>query len=156
MNNRIKCLRLSRGMSQSEFARIFHVDQTAVSNWEKGKNGIDYVTAEKIAEYFNVPLEFVYGTPFFTKRPFSAWRFDELEDYERVEAEAKPLLEFRFGKGYFRASEEEEKPAENGELLENTIIYHRDGKTERKQLTKEQMDMIAAMLATIPDTPKDI
>lgn len=50
----------------------------------------------------------------------------------------------------------EEKPAENGELLENTIIYHRDGKTERKQLTKEQMDMIAAMLATLPDTPKDI
>ena len=154
--NRIKCLRLSRRMSQIDFARLFHVDQTAVSNWEKEKNGIDPIIAVKIAEYFNVPLEFVYGKPFFVKRPFINWNSDELEDYDHASPEAKPLLEFKFGKGFFHASEDEEKPADNGELLENTIIYHRDGKTERKQLTKEQMDMIAAMLATLPDTPKDI
>lgn len=49
-----------------------------------------------------------------------------------------------------------EKPADYGELQEDVIIYHRDGKTVRKKFTKEQMDMLQAMIDAIPETPKDI
>lgn len=48
------------------------------------------------------------------------------------------------------------KPANEGELLENVIIFHRDGKTVKKQFTKEQMEMITKMLDAIPEKPKDI
>lgn len=37
MQNRIKSLRLFKGLSQAEFADQLNVDQTAVSNWERGK-----------------------------------------------------------------------------------------------------------------------
>lgn len=45
----------------------------------------------------------------------------------------------------------EEKPADEGELSEEVVIYHRDGKTVKKKFTKEQMRMIAQMLDAIPE-----
>ena len=49
-----------------------------------------------------------------------------------------------------------EKLVDEGELTEDIIIYHRDGKTVRRTFTKDQLDMISAMLDAIPDKPKDI
>lgn len=49
-----------------------------------------------------------------------------------------------------------EKPAENDGPSENVIIYHRDGKTVKREFTKEQMDMLASMIEAIPEKPKDI
>ena len=40
---------------------MFNVDQTAVSNWEKGKNSISIDIAKAIAAKYFVPLEWVYG-----------------------------------------------------------------------------------------------
>ena len=48
---------------------------------------------------------------------------------------------------------ENEPPALlDSELEENVIIFHRDGKTQRKKFTKEQMTMLMAMVDAIPDT----
>lgn len=52
-------------------------------------------------------------------------------------------------------TDEEKLPIED-ELSEDVIIYHRDGKTVKKQFTKEQMDMLLAMINAIPEKPKDI
>ena len=61
---------------------------------------------------------------------------------------------------YFNVSVEdllkEEKPADEGELSEDVIIFHRDGKTVKKQFTKEQMDMLMTMIDAIPEKPKNI
>ena len=38
LGQKIKSARLARGMTQKELADKLLVDQTAVSNWEKGKN----------------------------------------------------------------------------------------------------------------------
>ena len=51
---------------------------------------------------------------------------------------------------------EEKKPAVEDEPGENIIIFHRDGKTVKKQFTKEQMEMITKMLDAIPEKTKDI
>ena len=48
-----------------------------------------------------------------------------------------------------------EKPADEGELTEEVVIYHRDGKTVRRKFSKEQLKMISAMLDAIPDDPDD-
>ena len=50
----------------------------------------------------------------------------------------------------------DEKPAEIGELAEDVIVYHRDGKTVTKKFTKEQMDMLLTMIEAIPETKKNI
>ncbi len=41
------------------------------------------------------------------------------------------------------------------ELEEDVIIFHRDGKTQKRKFTKDQMAMLMAMVDAIPDTPKD-
>ena len=52
---------------------------------------------------------------------------------------------------------EEKRPAEDGEpLTETMIIYHRDGKTVKREFTKEQMDMLVKMIEAIPEKPKNI
>ncbi len=53
-------------------------------------------------------------------------------------------------------SEQKENPADEGEIAEDVVIYHRDGKTVRRTFTKEQLDTITRMLDAIPDKPKDI
>ena len=51
---------------------------------------------------------------------------------------------------------EEKKPTPKGELLEDVIIYHRDGQTVKREFTKEQMDMLVKMIEALPEKPKDI
>ena len=49
-----------------------------------------------------------------------------------------------------------EKPADEGELTEDIIIYHRNGKTVKRKFTKEQLALFHAMLDAMPESPKDI
>ena len=99
--NRIKCLRKLRNLSQTDFAKEFNVEQTAVSNWEQGRNNIDISIASKIAEEYKVPVEFVYGFEFEIRRPIQEWFEDELEDMNKEDPEARDFFLFRFGKGFF-------------------------------------------------------
>ena len=156
--NRIKCLRAVRGISQAEFGKIFNVDQTAVSNWEKGKNSIDIKILERIADEFGVPMEFVYGKDFSITRPVSEWHISQIEDFENARSEIKDYLLFKYGRGTFNTNNDNEKEpsAVNGEELEeDVIVFHRDGKTQKRKFTKEQMAMFMAMVDAIPETPKD-
>ena len=149
--NRIKCIRTYHNLSQTAFAALFGVDQTAVSNWEKGKNSIDIKIVEKIAQHFSLPMDFIYGTPFELSRPQSTWHRSEIEDYVNAPAEIKDYILFKYGKGIFHPIDDEKKPADEGELTENLIIYHRDGKTVRRKLSKSQYTMLRAILDAIPE-----
>lgn len=157
--NRIKCLRIFRGMSQASFGQLFNVDQTAVSNWEKEKNSIDVKTVERIAEMFSVPMEFVYGKEFSVKRPMDQWYEDELEDYKSTADIAKDYLLFRFGKGYFSShSDDSNSPEEAVSLppegMARVIVRHRDGKGSFADFTPEQVKLIESMIDAQKNTKK--
>ena len=103
--NRIKILRKSEGLSQKDFGRIFSVDQTAVSNWENGKNSIDLSVADKIANHFKVPVEFVYGKPYTVTRCRDEWSQGEKHTYDTAKnEERRTYLEFVYGRGVFEGS----------------------------------------------------
>ena len=103
--NRIRILRKAKGLSQKSFAELFSINQTAVSNWEKGKNNIDLSLADRIADAFTVPVEYVYGKPYVITHLQSEWTPEEKEAYQSAKnAEEKELLEFRFGRGVFEGS----------------------------------------------------
>ena len=55
----IRTIRTNAGMSQQQFANLFGVHQTAVSQWEKGRTSPDVATAKAIADHFNVNLDYV-------------------------------------------------------------------------------------------------
>ena len=135
-----------KGVSPSYVCSQIGISAAAFSQWDD--NTIPRkVTQQRIADYFGITVDELLGNDEKAPTPTTASSEDERIKQVLIYLEESGVIEFTGKK---------EKPAENGELLENTIIWHRDGKTERKQLTKEQMDMIAAMLATLPDTPKDI
>ena len=49
-----------------------------------------------------------------------------------------------------RDNEKPNKPGET-ELEDNLIIYQRNGKTVRKKMSKEQMNLLASMIDAIPE-----
>lgn len=62
VHSSIKRLRQDKGMNQEQLAEQLHVTRQAVSNWETGKTQPDIETLTKIAEYFDVSVEYlIYG-----------------------------------------------------------------------------------------------
>lgn len=59
--NRIKEIRKRNNLSQSEFAKLFNVHQTAVSQWETGRTVPDFEIFKQMAKVFNVSLDYLIG-----------------------------------------------------------------------------------------------
>lgn len=59
--NRIKSLRISCEMKQSELAKQLNVRQNTVSNWETGRSEPDFATLQKIAEIFGTTIDYILG-----------------------------------------------------------------------------------------------
>lgn len=98
VQNNIKLLRKAHFQSQAQFAKEFQIDQTAVSNWENGKNSISLDIAKTIAEKYVVPLEFVYGyEPDGYLLQMSDLRKSYLEDIQNAHSfEERKYLEVRY------------------------------------------------------------
>ncbi|MDO5300781.1 MAG: helix-turn-helix domain-containing protein, partial [Clostridia bacterium] len=59
--NRLKELRRQKGINQGEIAKLLHITQGAVSQWELGKTSMDYQYAKALAEYFGVSVAYLLG-----------------------------------------------------------------------------------------------
>jgi len=58
---RLKELRLEKGMSQFELGQVFSVDNRTVSTWENSIHEPDFDTIIKIAKYFDVTTDYILG-----------------------------------------------------------------------------------------------
>ena len=67
--NKIKELRLSKKLSQQQLAKILFVNQTAVSQWERGATTPNLQLLTKIADYFNVSIDYLIGNDTNKKSP---------------------------------------------------------------------------------------
>ncbi len=65
---RITDLRENRNLLQKDIAKIFEVEQATVSNWEKGKRVPDSDMLIKIANFFDVSIDFLLGNDKKTKK----------------------------------------------------------------------------------------
>lgn len=61
MREKLKQLRKEKNLSQVEMANILNVHQTAVSQWEQGRTTPDMQTLIKIADYFQVTVDYLLG-----------------------------------------------------------------------------------------------
>ena len=59
----LKCLRLSRGITQEELAKVLGVSPSTIGMYEAGKRQPNFEMEEKIADYFNVSLDALRGMP---------------------------------------------------------------------------------------------
>ncbi len=59
MYPRIKELRIDKGETQTKVSTILGIDQSYYSKMEKGKHEISIKDLIRIAEYFNVSLDYI-------------------------------------------------------------------------------------------------
>ena len=60
-SSRVKHLRITKGVSQSQLADILGTSRTAIANWETGLRIPLLETLCEIAAYFNVSLDYLTG-----------------------------------------------------------------------------------------------
>lgn len=58
---RLKALRLEKGLKQSELAQELKVTQRKISYWEIGQLEPDLLTLWKISDYFQVSIDYLIG-----------------------------------------------------------------------------------------------
>ncbi len=126
-------------MSQQQFASKFNVDQTAVSNWETGKNGIDIEIAMKISEEIKMPVEFVLGKDFKMAIPLSEWHKSAIEDMNKESQDARDYFLFLYWKGYFQ--ETSGMTANNNTINGNNNIIG-NGNMVGQSLTSQEKALI--------------
>ena len=61
MFNRIKDLREDKDMRQSDLARATGIDQRTISNYETGKTAPDAYALIKLADFFDVSIDYLVG-----------------------------------------------------------------------------------------------
>ena len=61
MNNRIKDLREDMDLRQSDLAEATGIDQRTISNYETGKTKPDSDALIKLADFFNVSIDYLVG-----------------------------------------------------------------------------------------------
>lgn len=58
---RLKELRQSRGISQVKLSMDLNMNQNTISRYETGKREADYDSLIKIANYFSVSIDYLFG-----------------------------------------------------------------------------------------------
>ncbi|WP_294731035.1 LexA family transcriptional regulator [uncultured Faecalibaculum sp.] len=61
MGEVIKALRLEHGLTQEQFAKVFHISPSTVGMWENNKRSPSNEMQDSIADYFNVDMDFLHG-----------------------------------------------------------------------------------------------
>ena len=58
---RLKELRLEKGKSQSEIAKLVNMSKMAISHWEKGNSEPSIEQLKVLAAYFDVTVDYLIG-----------------------------------------------------------------------------------------------
>ncbi len=75
---KIKELRLSKGVSQQKVADFLNVSQQAYANYESGKRKPEYDLLLRLADFFDVSVDYILGRTDTKKAPAS--KRDEREE----------------------------------------------------------------------------
>ena len=87
---RLKALRKSKGLSMKELGRLFGLSESTISLYESGKRQPDNETILKIADFFDVSVDYLLGreekeTPSYTEEERKL--FSLIEQLTDVEVE---------------------------------------------------------------------
>jgi transcriptional regulator with XRE-family HTH domain len=58
---RLKILRLERGLSQQELSTKLNIPRTTISSWELGRRSPDIKMLEILADFFKVSIDYLVG-----------------------------------------------------------------------------------------------
>lgn len=94
-SERLRYLRKINGVTQAELSRYLGYSYTAVSNYENAEHQPDYNTLMKIAEYFNVSIDFLMGADdCMEQMRCIPEEMDMLQEYRKLKTEEKNMINF--------------------------------------------------------------
>ena len=67
----LRSLRKQHHLTQSELAKALQVAESAVSMWERGRRRPDMEMMERIADYFKVDMNYLFGKSDFVSKRFT-------------------------------------------------------------------------------------
>lgn len=148
---RIIDLCIKKGVSGSKMCLDLGMSKSTMSELKAGRTkGISTATAQKIASYFGVSVDYILGS---TVKKIA--KFNGITNWEDAPTDVITIpVDLSEAESKLFALQKE-KLAGEGELSENVVIYHRDGKTVKRSFTKEQLALFHAMLDAIPEDPND-
>ncbi len=85
---KIKELREARELTQENFAKILGVSRSALGLWEQGRRDVPQEMIVKIADFFNVSTDYLYGRPTHSGSPLSASRSYDIDEIPKDQAKA--------------------------------------------------------------------
>lgn len=56
---RLREIRKAKGLTMKDVAKILNVSESAVSQYENGKRELDYASMSKLADYFDVSIDYL-------------------------------------------------------------------------------------------------
>ena len=69
MYERVRALREDRDLKQEDIAQVLNCTQACYSNYENGKREIPYAVLNKLADFYNVSVDYLLGRTN-TKTPY--------------------------------------------------------------------------------------
>jgi transcriptional regulator with XRE-family HTH domain len=103
IGQRLKLLREEKKLKQLDIAKILGVSRTTYTQYETGKSEPDLATVAKLADYFNVSVDYLLGKTDI-KDPIETiaahhdgedWTEEELEDIEKFKEFVKMRREHK-------------------------------------------------------------
>ncbi len=98
---RIKEMRIKNCISQAELGRIVGVERSTICQYETGKRKPDIDSLNKMAEYFNVSVDFLIGRSFEMTIPIEKWHKSLKDDYSKASEFEKIYMEYKYGGAIF-------------------------------------------------------
>lgn len=86
-SERFKLLRMSCSLSQQELAGQLGLSKSSVNMYERGEREPSFVTLEKIADYFNVDMDYLLGNSNYTNK------YEWLKNQSNPQTKEAPLPE---------------------------------------------------------------
>ena len=105
IGQRIRTMRLSRGMTQADLAKAIDQSQSSITMYETGRREPDFETLEALADVFNVPMvSFVDGGGVVTVvHPEEESQSDDFRMFVRDSSQLSPE-QFRMARSLLRAA----------------------------------------------------
>ena len=88
---RLRALRKESGLSQAGLAEILEVSQQSIAGWENSRTEPEYRLLIKIAEFFNVPSDYLLGLSDESSPPGNVYSALPPEAVRQIEAFAEFL-----------------------------------------------------------------
>lgn len=95
--NRVKDLRISRGMKQEDLARELNVARTAISKYERGELDLSSATIHRLCEIFGCTSDYLLGRSPVPSPDLSPEEEDLLLAWRRATPEIRAIIDTALG-----------------------------------------------------------